>query len=50
MLGSAFLLTVSFWQGRENVRIFVPFDLDGLGRHQDESGDRRKPSPLLTQV
>ena len=35
------LLTVSFWQGRENSAHFRTVNLDGLGVDQDECGDRR---------
>jgi hypothetical protein len=35
------LLTVSFWQGRENSAHFRTVNLDGLGVDQDEGGDRR---------
>ena len=42
----AFLLTVSFWQGRENSAHFHTVNLDGLGIDQDESGDRRNRAPI----
>src|ERR1700729_2821758 len=35
------LLTVSFWQGRENSAHFRTVNLDRFGIDQDESGDRR---------
>src|SRR5271169_6443892 len=40
------LLTVPFWQGRENSAHFRTVNLYGLRVDQDESGDRRNRAPI----